>query len=144
MSALARYLLLRGNFVSGSDLVGGEQVYALKEIGVEITVGEDVVGEKLKTSDFVVYTDAVSKRNRELLLAKEMGKTIYSRAELLREICGDFSHILSVPLNSSPNPKSFMVTAQVLGSINFTLIRTLVVFSGLFGKPSKTIIWLFL
>ena len=96
MSALARYLLLRGNFVSGSDLVVSEQVCALREMGVEITVEEDAVSERLKTSDFVIYTDAVSKRNRELLLAQEMGKTIYSRAELLREICGDFSHILSV------------------------------------------------
>ena len=96
MSALARYLLRRGNFVAGSDLIGGEQVFALKEMGVEIAVGEGVVGERLKTADVVVYTDAVSKRNRELLVAKEMGKLIYSRAELLREICGGFSHVLSV------------------------------------------------
>ncbi len=96
MSALARYLILRGNFVAGSDLVSGEQVCALREMGVEIAVGEDVVGEHLKTADVVVYTDAVSKRNRELLWAKEMGKTIYSRAELLREICVGFSHVISV------------------------------------------------
>ena len=96
MSALARYLLLRGNFVSGSDLVGGEQVCFLKGMGVKINVGEDVVGEGLQTADVVVYTDAVSKRNSELLAAREMGKIIYSRAELLREICGDFSHVVSV------------------------------------------------
>lgn len=96
MSALARYLLQRGNFVSGSDLVSGEQVCALREKGVEITVGEEVVGERLKEADVVVYTDAVSKRNRELLLAKEMGKKIYSRAELLQEISCGFSHVLSV------------------------------------------------
>ncbi len=96
MSALARYLLLRGNFVAGSDLVCGEQVCFLREMGVKIIVGEDVVGDQLMTADVVVYTDAVSKRNRELLAAKEMGKTVYSRAELLREICGGFSHVLSV------------------------------------------------
>ena len=96
MSALARYLLRRGNFVAGSDLVGGEQVRALREMGVEITVGEESVGRHLKTADVVVYTDAVSKRNRELVAAHEMGKTIYSRAELLREVCNGFSHVLSV------------------------------------------------
>lgn len=96
MSGLARYLHQRGCKVGGSDLVGGEQVCALRDLGIEVQLGESVCVSALDTFDVVVYTDAVSFRNSQLLRAQQLAKRIYSRAELLREICAQFPHVLAV------------------------------------------------
>ena len=96
MSGLAQYVKLRGFSVSGSDLYGGEQAEKLRELGVDVAVGEIDDLSRVEAADAVVYTDAVSFENKELKHAKRCFKRIYSRAEFLREICGDFSRVIAV------------------------------------------------
>ena len=99
MSGLASYLIGQGNTVFGSDSASGEQVEKLRDIGAKIATGDEQEEERFSwilLSDTVVYTDAVSFENKELVYAKGQGKTILSRAELLRDICQDFSYTVAV------------------------------------------------
>ncbi len=96
MSALAKFLSVRGYEVSGSDAVKGEQTDALAFYGVKVFIGVDGDREALLTADTVVYTDAVPCDHAELKRARSLRKTVYSRAELLGLLCEEFSHVIAV------------------------------------------------
>lgn len=96
MSALAKLLAGSGYSVSGSDGLRGEETDALAFYGVKVYIGVDGERKELSDADLVVYTDAVSAEHRELKRARELGKKIYSRAELLGCICKEFPQVISV------------------------------------------------
>lgn len=96
MSALAKYLVVSGYNVSGSDTMRSEQTDSLAFYGVKVYVGLDEGRRELLEADVVVYTDAISKENAELKAAHRFEKNIYSRAELLEIICQDFSNVIAV------------------------------------------------
>ena len=96
MSALAKYLVLNGYNVCGSDMMKGEQTSSLAFYGVKVFIGVDGNRKELLQADTVVYTDAISVENAELKYARESGKKLYSRAELLSLISQDFSTVIAV------------------------------------------------
>lgn len=96
MSALVKYLRKCGHEVSGSDIVSGEQTEELIADGVRVRIGIDAENPDLKYADAVVYTSAISEENAELKAARESGKTVLKRSELLNMICGDFGHVTAV------------------------------------------------
>lgn len=96
MSALAKYLVMQGYNVSGSDLMKSEQTDVLAFYGVKVYVGEDENRKELLDADVVVYTDAIQKEHLELKRAKAQGKKIYSRGEFLGLVCKDFSTVVTV------------------------------------------------
>ncbi len=96
MSALAKLLSVRGCLISGSDGTKGEETDALAFYGVKVYIGEDGQREALHAADAVVYTDAISPEHCELKWAREHQKRLYSRAELLGEICREFSTVVAV------------------------------------------------
>ncbi len=96
MSALAKLLSLNGYEVSGSDAVKSEETDALAFYGVKVYIGIDGDREELRNADAVVYTDAVSEGHIERTRAKELNKTIYSRAELLALVCKEFPNVIAV------------------------------------------------
>ena len=96
MSALAKLLALRGYCVSGSDEQKGEQTDMLAFYGVKTYFGEQENREELIASDIVVFTDAIPLENKELQSAIRLQKTVYSRAELLQIISGEFSNVIAV------------------------------------------------
>ncbi len=96
MSALAKYLLANGREVSGSDMTSGEQTEELIHSGVKIHFGAEPGNAELKAAEAVVYTSAVPEENPELRAARESGKTVWKRAELLKLVCGEFSHVTAV------------------------------------------------
>ncbi len=96
MSALAKFLSVRGYEVSGSDAVKGEETDALAFYGVKVFIGEDAERSALSLADIVVYTDAVPDTHAELQKARETGKTVYSRAELLGVLCEEFGKVIAV------------------------------------------------
>lgn len=96
MSALAKFLSVNGYEVSGSDAVRGEQTEALAFYGVRVFIGEDDTRQELLLADAVVYTDAISLENRELIKARTLKKALYTRAELLRMVSGEFSQVIAV------------------------------------------------
>ncbi|MBR2442547.1 MAG: UDP-N-acetylmuramate--L-alanine ligase, partial [Clostridia bacterium] len=96
MSALAKFLCICGYEVAGSDAVRGEETENLAFYGVRVYIGEDGERTELKNADAIVYTDAISLGNKEFSWAKEHGKKLYSRAELLSIVSLEFPHVLSV------------------------------------------------
>ena len=69
MSALAKLLSTRGFWVSGSDIVKNEQTDSLAFYGVKTYVGEAENRAELLEATTVVYTDAISQKNKELQAA---------------------------------------------------------------------------
>ncbi len=96
MSALAKFLSTCGYEVSGSDALRGEETEALAFYGVHVSIGVDVERKQLQEADAVVYTDAIPAEHEELVKAKELGKKMYSRAQLLSKISQEFPHVISV------------------------------------------------
>lgn len=96
MSALAKLLHAYGYKVAGSDALRGEQTELLRRLGIQIYIGVDPLRGDLCEADTVVYTDAISAGNQELLAARRMGKRVLSRAELLGMICEEFPNVLAV------------------------------------------------
>ncbi len=96
MSSLAKFLCVQGYEVSGSDSAKGEETDALAFYGVKVAIGEDENRESLLSADAVVYTDAISPDNAELKKARELGKEIYSRGQLLGLLCENFSTVIAV------------------------------------------------
>ena len=96
MSALAKLLFSYGYQVSGSDALRGEQTEQLTRQGIKVYIGVDALRANLCEADTVVYTDAISQTNQELLSAFRMGKRVLSRAELLGLICEEFPNVLAV------------------------------------------------
>ena len=96
MSALAKLLSMYGYEVSGSDGVRSEEVGKLAFYGIKVFIGEDGFRAELQNADAVVYTDAIPPEHAERQRAEILQKRIYSRAELLGLICGEFSSVLAV------------------------------------------------
>ncbi len=96
MSALAKLLSLRGYEVSGSDSAKSEETDALAFYGVRVYIGQDGERAALLSADTVVYTDALPFQHLEWKTAREKGKRLYSRAELLGLICRAFPNVISV------------------------------------------------
>ena len=81
MSALAVMLKKRGYIVKGSDTTLSPLTDKLESEGIEIA---EVSSEQFtQECDAVVYTGAISQNNKDLLLAKRLGKEIFTRADLL-------------------------------------------------------------
>ena len=96
MSALAKLLSVRGFIVSGSDVQRSEQTENLPFYGVRVFIGNTAERKELLDADLIIYTDAISPENAELLRAKKENKPCLTRAEVLGIISRDFSHTIAV------------------------------------------------
>ena len=85
MSGLAKYLLEEGHSVSGSDIEDSKYLSALRDLGATVFVGHKE--ENLPNDiDAVIVSTAIRETNPELIKAKSLGKKIYHRSDLLKEI----------------------------------------------------------
>jgi UDP-N-acetylmuramate--alanine ligase len=94
MYSLARLTMLDGASISGSDREDGERIIDLRLLGGEIAIGHkrsNVIG-----SDLVVYNNAISPDNPEILEAKALGIKIVSRAEYLGAFMLDYGNRIGV------------------------------------------------
>lgn len=94
LSAIAKILLSRGFWVSGSDLKPGEITEKLKNQGALIFTDHDE--SNVQGSDLVVYSSAVSQDNPELVAARRNGIPIATRAEVLGQLMKEFNHSIAV------------------------------------------------
>lgn len=81
MSALAKIMLAKGVRVSGSDIVGGNRVDELTQMGCEFFCGHSA--GNVKDCDVVVYSSAVSHENVELVSARENSIPVVHRSDVL-------------------------------------------------------------
>lgn len=96
MSALAKYLCVKGKVVIGYDKREGETTEELKSRGVTVFTEERSGIEAIFRADVVVYSDAIAFSNPLLCVAREAKKTILSRAELLSFVGGEFSNTIAI------------------------------------------------
>ena len=94
MSGLAKYLLSIGKKVAGSDVAKNTYTSELISLGAEISFEQTASG--IKNYDLIVYTDAIGENDIRLCAAKNLGKEIISRGQLLNEISLGFKNIIAV------------------------------------------------
>ena len=94
MSGLAEIFLSRGYKVSGSDMKATPIVNKLKDKGAIIHIGHSA--SNIGDVDFVVYTDAISSDNPELLEAKNRGITTMDRGNFLGKLMRGYENSIAV------------------------------------------------
>lgn len=85
MSALAHILYKKGYKVSGSDSQNSVAVENLKTLGINIFIGHSA-SNITEDVDYVVFTNAVSETNPEMMQAKNLNIPLIVRAEMLNFI----------------------------------------------------------
>ncbi len=84
MSAIARILLARGEFVAGSDTRDSELIAALRSAGAQITIGHKA--ENVCAARMLVVSSAIGDDNAECKAARNAGIPILRRGEMLARI----------------------------------------------------------
>lgn len=84
MSGIAEILHSQGYTVRGSDMAGNPNVLRLREMGIEVTIGQR--RENLGDAEVVVISSAIKKDNPELMEARKRALPVVRRAEMLAEI----------------------------------------------------------
>lgn len=87
MSGIAYILLKKGYKVQGSDIQKNDFTKNLISLGVEIHLSHSE--NNVKDAREVVYSNAVSADNPELILAKKRGLKIFTRGEMLAYLMND-------------------------------------------------------
>lgn len=110
MYSLARLTLLSGATVSGSDREDSDRLRELRLLGAKISVGHRA--ENLSGANLVVYSQAISMDNPEILYPKRVGIPVVSRAEYLGAVMLDYKNRIGI---SGSHGKS--TTTAMLDSI---------------------------
>ncbi len=84
MCGIAEVLLNQGYAVTGSDIRASAVTQRLVDLGAHVFIGHRT--ENVATADVVVYSSAVNPENPELVAAREAGRPIIPRAEMLAEL----------------------------------------------------------
>ncbi len=84
MCGIAEVLLNQGYNITGSDIRVSGNTDRLQGLGAQIFIGHEAGNVRL--ADVVVYSSAVARDNPELAMARESGKPIIARAEMLSEL----------------------------------------------------------
>src|SRR5262245_3064753 len=81
MSALARVLKHQGLRVSGSDSRESRATRDLDASGISVHIGQSTVG--FGDADLIIYSSAIGQNHIEMKAARELGRRIQHRAEIL-------------------------------------------------------------
>lgn len=94
MSALAKYLLNHGYYVTGSDRIQTSVTEELENLGIKVYIGHKA--ENLKNAEIVIYTSAIKEDNPELQSARINKLACFDRAELLNYLSKRFKFKIGV------------------------------------------------
>lgn len=114
MSGLAEILIDYGYRVSGSDLNRSPLTDKLESLGAEIHIGHDAAN--IIDVDIVVYTAAAKEDNPELVKARSLGITTYTRAEFLGFIMNKFSKSIAISGSHGKTTATSMLSLILLDS----------------------------
>lgn len=115
MSGLAFMLMKNQIFVQGSDIAKNQETQKLENSGVKIFYGHKK--ENIEDANVVVYTSAIKDDNEELLEARQKGKIILKRAELLGLISGLYNYVIAVAGSHGKTTTTAMI-AEILMKAN--------------------------
>ena len=96
MSSIAKYLISNNFIVGGYDSTETQITKNLEKSGVKINYKEDLkcVPSLFKKEDvIVIFTPAISKKNKQLNFFKNQGNPIFKRAEILGFLTKNFETI---------------------------------------------------
>lgn len=94
MSSIALLLKSMNNTITGSDQAKSDIITNLENNGIKVTIGTNK--DLINDVDIVIYTMAISNDNPELMEAKRLNKTIYSRPEFIKELSKQYKNILCI------------------------------------------------
>ena len=120
MSSLALILKNKGIGVSGYDFKASETTRMLEKAGIEIDYSYDKVC--LCGFDTVVYTAALGQDDPILCKARKMKLDIFTRAELLGAITGDFKHSVGISGTHGKSSTTGMLTQIMMCAQNDSTI----------------------
>ncbi|MGM0632658.1 MAG: Mur ligase domain-containing protein, partial [Pseudomonadota bacterium] len=84
MCGIAEVLLNQGYRITGSDIRESLVTERLASLGMTLFIGH--AADNIREADVVVYSSAIEPRNPELIAAREVGKPVIPRAEMLSEL----------------------------------------------------------
>ncbi len=96
MSSIAKYLITNNFKVAGYDLTKTDITKNLEKSGVKINYKDDIktIPSLFKKEDvIVIFTPAISKKNKQLNFFKNQGNPIFKRAEILGFLTKNFQTI---------------------------------------------------
>ncbi|MDQ3986940.1 MAG: UDP-N-acetylmuramate--L-alanine ligase [Actinomycetota bacterium] len=114
MSAIAKVLLERGHFVSGSDLKRSSATTVLEAIGATVQIGHDGALVDEHRPDLVVASSAIPDTNPEIRRARELGIRVAGRGEALAKILEGSRSIVVAGTHGKTTTTSLIVT--ILGN----------------------------
>lgn len=94
LSAVAEILQDNGHIVSGTDMKPSDVTAHLESIGMKIYYKHEA--ENVEGVDAVVYSNAVSDDNPEVVRAKELGLPLFSRAEVLGMLMNRYDNSVAI------------------------------------------------
>jgi len=94
MSGLAKLIKKHGFIVTGSDITASPETNELIKLGLNICIGD--APSLVQQADLIIYTNAVGKDNPDLILAKNLGKSILERAEFLGFVSNLYKNVIAI------------------------------------------------
>lgn len=94
MSGLAEILISEGYTVSGSDNKDSLIIDRLKRLGAKIYINHSE--KNVNGADLIIYTDAISKDNEELLKSQSLGIPVIDRATFLGALMKNYTNSIAV------------------------------------------------
>lgn len=121
MSGLAEILLSKGYNVTGSDSSNGPIIERLKNLGAIVSIGHNK--ENINDADLIIYTDAISSDNEELIAALNCGCTVVDRATFLGALMKNFTNSIAVSgTHGKTTTTSMIATITNHANINPTIL----------------------
>ena len=94
LSAVAEILQDNGHIVSGTDMKPSDVTSHLERIGMKIYYKHEP--ENVEGVDAIVYSNAVSDDNPEVVRAKELGLPLFSRAQVLGMLMDRYDNSVAI------------------------------------------------
>lgn len=113
MSGLAEILLGAGFTISGSDRSASELTNHLEALGATIHYPQ-AASNITDDIELIVYTAAIREDNPEFIAAKESGKPMLTRAELLGEIMENYARSITVAGTHGKTTTTSMISQILL------------------------------
>ncbi len=113
MSGLAEILHDKNHIITGSDNTSSEITEHLKNIGIDVFIGQKEENVSPDT-DLFVYTAALKADNPEIKAAKKLGIKTIDRAELLGTIMKSYTYPISVSGTHGKTTTTSMLTEILL------------------------------
>ena len=124
MSGLAEILLTEGYKVSGSDANNSYIIERLKSLGADIYINHNK--DNIKNADLVVYTDAISMDNEELLAAQDKNIPTVDRATFLGALMQNYTNSIAI---SGTHGKT-TTTSMVATILNRSVLNPTILLGG--------------